>query len=192
ATVWEHGRNRQHVLANFHGAYSLSWSHLRDSVERNFPALSIDWMAVADTLAQGPLEELPLSMTAWDWARVEYHLQVWAHQPWGDAHERASLRAALCYPPGVHGTRPWNTRIPSPSDTMCHHSPRRRCRWGPLSFGPPGDFPLAKMTISLWHYWRFKPGIIGGFHLAFFVTFKLALTDLCPLHRNCCSQSWCA
>ncbi|PSR32267.1 MAG: hypothetical protein C7B46_14955 [Sulfobacillus benefaciens] len=93
ATVWEHGRSRQHVLANFHGAYSLSWS-LRESVERNFPALSIDWMAVADALAQGPPEALPLSMAAWDWARVEYHLQVWAHQPWGDTHERASLRAA--------------------------------------------------------------------------------------------------
>ncbi|PSR32268.1 MAG: hypothetical protein C7B46_14960 [Sulfobacillus benefaciens] len=42
--------------------------------------------------------------------------------------------------------------------------------------GTPGDFPLAKMTISRWHYWRFKPGIIGGFHLAFLMTFKLALT----------------
>ena len=110
ATVWEQGRSRQRVLANFHGAYSLSWS-LRETVERNFPALAIDWVAVAEALAQGPPEEPPLSTTAWDWARVEHHLQVWAHQPWGHADERASLRAAAAvlsswrsrHPPLEHG-----------------------------------------------------------------------------------------
>ena len=63
-------------------------------------------MAVADALAQGPPEGLPLSTIAWDWARVEYHLQVWAPQPWGDAHERASLRAAAAVLSAWRSQRP--------------------------------------------------------------------------------------
>lgn len=59
-------------VANFHGAYSLSWS-FREAVDRNFPELSIDWTAVADDLAQGPSEDPPLSTTEWDWARMEHH-----------------------------------------------------------------------------------------------------------------------
>ncbi|NMP25040.1 hypothetical protein [Sulfobacillus harzensis] len=113
ATVWEDGRSRQRVLANFHGAYSVSWS-LREAVARNFPGLPIDWAAVSEALAQGPPAEPPLSPTAWDWARVEHQLQVWAHQSWGDAPERACLQAAAAvlsswrsrHPPQEHQNSP--------------------------------------------------------------------------------------
>jgi hypothetical protein len=107
ATVWEDGRSRQRGLANFHGAYSVAWS-LRTAVERNFPDLSIDWTAVSDALAKGPPTEPPLSATAWDWARVEQQLQVWAHQSWGDAPERACLEAAAAV------LSSWRSRQPTP------------------------------------------------------------------------------
>lgn len=93
ATVWEQGTSRQRVLANFQGAYSVSWS-LREAVTRNFPDVPIDWSAVADALGQGPPQDPPLTTTQWDWARVEQQLQEWGHQSWGDPQERDRLLAA--------------------------------------------------------------------------------------------------
>jgi hypothetical protein len=93
ATIWEQGTSHQRVLANFQGAYSVSWS-LREAVTRNFPHVSVDWSAVADALAQGPPQAPPLTATQWDWARVEQQLQDWGHQSWGEPDERERLLSA--------------------------------------------------------------------------------------------------
>lgn len=78
-TIYEQGRSRQLRLAVLRGHYATPGE--RGLVERNFPQIKVDWLAIDAALAKGP----PASAAAvpaehLDWAAVEHHLRAWAER----------------------------------------------------------------------------------------------------------------
>ncbi len=94
ATRYEHGRSRQILLANLHGAY-VTTASLRQTVTERFPEVVIDWHAVDQALALGPTTDTPPSAEQLEWSIVASWLQEWAITgPQGYPGERATLQAA--------------------------------------------------------------------------------------------------
>ncbi len=77
ASVYERGRIRQVLLANFGGSYYAHES-IQDLVTREHPKIKVDWEAVNQALAQGPPTAPSVPPEHLDWARVEHYLRDWA------------------------------------------------------------------------------------------------------------------
>ena len=93
-TVYDHGRSRQILLANLHGAYATTTS-VRKAVAEQFPDVVVDWHAVDQALAIGPSTALPPSPAQLEWATVASWLQDWAmDRTQGFPAERAALQVA--------------------------------------------------------------------------------------------------
>ncbi|PSR32103.1 MAG: hypothetical protein C7B46_15895 [Sulfobacillus benefaciens] len=76
-TEWVQGQSRQRYLASLGGAYAVSES-VRATIETRYPAVTIDWAVIDQTLAAGPSGTPLLSPLAWDWSPVEHQLREWA------------------------------------------------------------------------------------------------------------------
>jgi hypothetical protein len=79
ATVYEHGRSRQILLAALGSGYGVP-TGIRESVHERFPGLSIDWNAVNEAMAKGPRNAPPLSETQQSYLGIEQQLRAWAVQ----------------------------------------------------------------------------------------------------------------
>ena len=93
ATVYDHGRSRQILLANLQGAYAIAPS-LQQEITTRFPTLSIDWTAVNRTLALGPPGTPPPTPRQRTWLEVAEALRTWADQHAVFPSERQDLLAA--------------------------------------------------------------------------------------------------
>lgn len=77
ATVTVDGRPRQRLLSNLHGAYRTT-PQFRQCIADAFPDVSVDWVAVDRSLAQGPPTAIPPSPEQLQWAEAAHRLSVWA------------------------------------------------------------------------------------------------------------------
>jgi hypothetical protein len=78
ATVYENGRSKKAVLANFHEFFVDKWT--RQAVAEKFPGIKVDWLAVDRVLAQGPPAGPTRKKThdQLDMDAIEHHLRKWA------------------------------------------------------------------------------------------------------------------
>ncbi len=70
------GKTTQRYLGSLGGAYAVTASE-RARITNRHPDVVIDWSAIDDALAAGPLGSRPLTAEEWDAARVEHQLREW-------------------------------------------------------------------------------------------------------------------
>jgi len=77
ASVYDHGRTRQVLLANLGGAYYVH-EGIQAQVAQEYPQIRVDWEAVNRALAQGPPVAPAVPPEHLDWGMVEHYLRDWA------------------------------------------------------------------------------------------------------------------
>lgn len=92
-TIYDQGRSRQLLLANFQtGSYAPQW--IQEDVAQRFPHISVDWAQVNRALAMGPPGSPPLSAQQWECIAVEQALRQFALDPALFPHEVNDLKIA--------------------------------------------------------------------------------------------------
>jgi len=92
-TIYDQGRSRQLLLANFQtGSYASQW--IQEDVALRFPHISVDWVQVNRALAMGPPGSPPLSAQQWECSAVEQALRQFALDPALFPHEVNDLKIA--------------------------------------------------------------------------------------------------
>lgn len=92
ATVYDHGTSHQVLLASLGGAYTVNPS-LQEDIAQRWPALTIHWAVINETLALGPPGTPTPTSAQRTWLDIAHLLRQWADTEAHGPQERRDLFA---------------------------------------------------------------------------------------------------